>query len=241
VAVSIEDRDYRPGAIAQPTWANPAGRRFIWRRHEIENYLLHTRVVLELFHDFRAAGAAWANSLPGAEADVSALLRNLASPLLEDYAAEVLREELVRQVNAIGSLSFGPGRPAPVAGSPAPTQAQWLAALQHEATRLGQTCATVAAVPNLQPAAITARYTTLLGTFQDPDFLTTDEYLLNMGGKELLAALSRYLHSLGAPGPLVNRDELADGLLRVMAPTYQPNSLYQPDDFADLAAILRQY
>ena len=31
---------------------------------------------------------------------------------------------------------------------------------------------------------------------------------------------------------------LADGLLRVLVPIYQPNTIYQPDDFAELAVIL---
>jgi hypothetical protein len=241
VAIAVEDRDYHARSAADATWANRAGRSFIWRRHEIQNYLLHPQVVLELFNDFRAAGAAWANSLPAAVADVSALLRSLASLLLEDYAAAVLREEMVQQINAIGSLSFGPQRPTPAAGSPAPSQAQWLQALQQEATRLGRTCTDVASLPALQPAAFTARYTALLTTFQNPAFLTSDEYLIDMGGKELLAALSRHLHTLGAPGSLVNRDELADGLLRVLERIYQPNVIYQPDDFAELAAVLRQY
>jgi hypothetical protein len=168
VAVSIEDRDYRPGTTAHATWANSAGRSFIWRRHEIENYLLHPRVVLELFNYFRAAGASWAGSLPATEADVSALLRTLASPLLEDHAAAVLREDLVRQINAVGSLSFGLARPAPAAGSHTPRRAEWLPALHQEAARLGQTCTDVAALPALQPAAITASYTALLTRFQAP-------------------------------------------------------------------------
>jgi hypothetical protein len=62
-----------------------------------------------------------------------------------------------------------------------------------------------------------------------------------MGGKELLAALSRHLHALGAPGPSVKRDVLADGLLRLLEPIYRPNAIFQPDDFAELAAVLRQY
>jgi hypothetical protein len=240
VAVSVEDRDYGPATGAQSTWANHAGKRFIWRRHEIENYLLHSRVVLELFNDFRAASAAWANSLPATEADVSALLRTLASPLLEDYVAEVLREEIVQQINAIGSLSFGPQRPNPAAGLPVPGQAQWLPALQQEAIRLGGICTAVATHADLSSAAIASRYSALLSTIQNPAFLGSDSYLNDMGGKELLDALSRHLRSLGAPGAAVNRDVLADGLLRVLAPIYQPNTIYQPDDFAELAAILRQ-
>jgi len=108
VAIAIEDRDYRPRTAANATWANQAGKSFIWRRHEIENYLLHPRVVLELFNDFRAAGAAWAGSLPATEADTSALLQTLAGPLLEDHAAEVLKDELVRRINGIKSQFWSP-------------------------------------------------------------------------------------------------------------------------------------
>jgi hypothetical protein len=241
VAIAVEDRDYRPQTTANNSWVNQAGKSFIWRRHEIENYLLYPRVVLGLFEDFRATGAAWTNSLRANEPEVSALLRTLASPLLEDYAAEVLREEIVQQLNAIGNLSFGPPRPTPAAGSPVPSRAEWLPALQQEAIRLGQACAAVASHVDLAPAAIAVRYTALLSTIQYPAFLSSDSYLADMGGKELLDALSRNLRSLGAPGTAVNRDQLADELLRVLVPIYQPNTIYQPDDFAELAAILKQY
>jgi hypothetical protein len=60
-----------------------------------------------------------------------------------------------------------------------------------------------------------------------------------MGGHELLAALSRHLHSLGA-GARLNQQVLSDELLRVLDRIYQPNILFQPDDFAELAAILAQ-
>ncbi len=85
-----------------------------------------------------------------------------------------------------------------------------------------------------------ARYHAHLAQLQKPAFLTSGEYLSDMKGKDLLAALSRHLVRLGAPAAL-NRDALANELLRVLDQTYQPNSLYQPDDFDELAAILRQY
>lgn len=70
--------------------------------------------------------------------------------------------------------------------------------------------------------------------------MTSGAYLFDMEGKDLLAALSRHLAGFGASARL-NSDELADGLLRALERIYQPNSTYQPDDFAELAAILRQY
>ncbi|MBI1918952.1 MAG: hypothetical protein HYS12_30040 [Planctomycetes bacterium] len=241
VAISVEDRNYRPRGVAQPTWANLAGRSFIWRRHEIENYLLQPRVVLELFNDFRARlPLPWVAQLPATEMDVSALLQSLASSLLEDHAAGVLRDELVRHINGIGSVSFGPPRPAPAPGAHTLGQAQWLPALQQEASRLCQTCGSIAALPDLQAAAIAVRYGILLVGFQVPAFLTSGDYLIDIGGHELLAALARHLHNLGASGAL-NQSALANELLRVLARIYQPSTIYQPDDFAELGAILAQY
>src|SRR5438270_489153 len=50
VAISIEDRDYyRTQIEARVNWGNPQASEYIWRRHEIENYLLHPRVLLALF------------------------------------------------------------------------------------------------------------------------------------------------------------------------------------------------
>jgi hypothetical protein len=198
-------------------------------------------VVLALFNELRALpGLPWAVALPATEPDVDALLQKLATPLLQDHAARVLRDQIVQQINAIGSVSFGMARPVPPSGSHAPGQHQWLAALLHEATRLSQTCMTVAGLASLQGPSMTQQYNMLLNQYQHPTFLTSGDYLRDMGGHELLAALSRYLHALGA-GSSFSQQFLADELLRLLAQMYQPNTLFQPDDFAELAAILAQY
>ncbi len=241
VAVAVEDRNHRPFAVANATWANPASQSFIWRRHEIENYLLHPRVVLALFDELRTLpGLHWTVGLPASESDVDALLQALAAPLLADHAAEVLRDEIVEQINAVGSVGFGIARPAPPAGAHAPREPEWLAVLLQEATRLSQACTAVASLPPLQAAALTARYGALVAQYQQPAFLTSRDYLRDMGGHELLASLSRHLHSLGA-GARFSQQILADELLRRLDQMYHPNTLFQPDDFAELAAILAQY
>ena len=241
VAVAVEDRNHRPLAVANVTWANQAGRSFIWRRHEIENYLLHPRVVLALFNELRALpGLHWAVGLPASEPDVDALLQTIAAPLLADHAAEILRDEIVRQINAVGSVSFSMARPAPPAGAHAPGQPQWLAALLQEATRLSQACTAVAGLPPLQGPAMTARYHALVAQYQQPAFRTSGDYVRDMGGHELLSALSRHLHHLGA-GSRLSQQFLSNELLRLLAQMYHPNTLFQTDDFADLARILAQY
>lgn len=169
VAITVEDRDYRSRKTADDTWANQNAKGFIWRRHEIENYLLQPPVVLELFKDFRKAGSAWANSLPDTETDVSGLLQTLARPFLEDHTAELVKGEMVRLINVTGSLSFGPKRPI-LPGAHTCGQAQWVQALEQEAARLCQTCSAVAALPGLQPGAVTALYGFHLAQCKDPVF-----------------------------------------------------------------------
>jgi hypothetical protein len=241
VAVAVEDRDHRPLAVANATWANQAGRAFIWRRHEIENYLLHPRVVLALFNDLHTLpGLHWAVGLPASEPDVDALLQALAAPLLADHAAGVLRDEILQQINTVGSVSFSIARPPPPAGAAAPGQPEWLAALRQEATRLSQACTAVAGLQLLQDAAITARFGALVAHYQQPVFLTSGDYLRDLGGHELLEALTRHLRNLGA-GSRFSQRFLSDELLRLLDRMYHPNVLFQPDDFAELAAILAQY
>jgi hypothetical protein len=146
----------------------------------------------------------------------------------------------VRLINNVGSVRFGAARPATPAGAHAPGQSEWLAALLQEAARLSQACTAVAGLPDLQGASITARYHALVSQYQSPAFLSSGEYLRDMGGHELLAALCRHLRGLGA-GARFHSQFLSDELLRLLVPMYQPNTLFQPDDFAELAAILAQY
>lgn len=242
VAISVEDRDYyRTQAQAHAGWGNPAAKEYVWRRHEIENYLLHPRVVLALFDDYRSTGIPWSLPLPATEADGLALLQTVAAPLLENHAAEMLRVELLRHSTAGGSLQFGALKPPAPPGATVAGQAAWVPALQQEATRLCGVCAAAAAIPAFQPGAIAARYHALLLQFQAPAFLNSGSFLIEMGGHELMAALAARLRGLGAPAGFTDTF-LEDELLRVLTPIYQPGMLYQPDDdFAELAAILGQY
>ena len=227
-------------AQAHVEWGNPAAHEFYWRRHEIENYLLHPRVVLALFDDLRATGFGWAAALPTTEAGVLTLLQTVATALLENHAAEVLRVELLRHSVAGGNLQFGAIRPPAPPGATVAGQAAWVPALQQEAARLCASCTAAAGHPELQPAPIAARYQVLLAQFQAPAFLTSGTFLVDMGGHELMAALAAHIRGVGAPPGFTDRF-LEDELLRILIPIYQPGVIYNPDDFQELATILAQY
>src|SRR5580658_1448758 len=51
-ALSIEDRNHRPRSAADGTWSG-SDKNLVWRRHEIENYLLEPRIVDAAFESFR--------------------------------------------------------------------------------------------------------------------------------------------------------------------------------------------
>jgi hypothetical protein len=241
IALSIEDRNHRPRPEAEPTWANAGGTRFIWRRHEIENYVLEPAVVLELFEDYRRTlPPGWPQHLPTTLAAVSTLLQQIASALLEDHAAGAFCAELVLRINTAGNPNFGPTPPAIPAGAVAPGQADWLPVLQSEAARVCHDCLALSALAELQQVGVAARYAALVAQYQVPGFLTSGDYLIDIGGKELLRALLRHLRVLGAPARL-RREDLEDQLVQAAERVYQPNALYHPDDFAQLATILAQY
>jgi hypothetical protein len=79
-----------------------------------------------------------------------------------------------------------------------------------------------------------------LPQFQAPAFLTSGDFLIDMGGHELMAALAAHVRGIGAP-PGFTDPFLEEELLRILAPIYQPGAIYQPDDFLELAAILGRY
>lgn len=238
--IRVQDRDYfRTQTEADATWARTTATAFHWRRHEIENYLLDPKVLLTLFNDYLATAADWTSTLPSTEADVQMLLQTAAEPLIENHVGEILRVELLRCSTAAGSLQFGGSAAAP-AGRLIADQNSWINALQREAARLCAVCTAASGCPDLQPAAIEARYETLLIQYRDPAFLSTGNFLIDMGGHELMAALAAHFREIGAP-PHFSTTFLEDDLLEALDQIYQPGTLFQPDDFQELAAILGQY
>src|SRR5262249_39351578 len=82
-----------------------------------------------------------------------------------------------------------PPPPSPP-GAGVPGQAAWVPALQQEAARLCRVCTAAAALPEFQPAAIASRYQALLAQFQAPTFLASGDFLLDMGGHEMMTGVA---------------------------------------------------
>jgi hypothetical protein len=83
-AYSIEDRNYSSPQIVESRWI-PGGKRFMWSRHEIENYLLDARIVARAFETLRPDVNSWPVDFPSTTDEVSNLLNTLAGTVLEHY------------------------------------------------------------------------------------------------------------------------------------------------------------
>lgn len=236
IGLTIEDRNYRPRAEALTTW-DSGKPRLVWSRHEIENYLLHPRVLARGFERMQdAAGKSpWVRKLPRDEAVIFERLVVAARPMLDDHAARLLCFELYTETTRGNPADFRMMAPRPPPGARAAGRVDWLAALQREAERVRQACGRVCDLGSLDPASIEARYEGLLAEVHHPAFLTDGRFLSDMGGKELLRAFAMEVQRVDAPELTWSRDLDAE-LVEALADVYEPGTLFEPDDFDRLRA-----
>lgn len=162
IAHSIEDRNFQPIDRVEASWL--AGkRRQIWRRHEIENYLLHPSALVHFVtHQLPGCG------LPETGDAAIDLLIQIGKAHLEDHVGERIKHLWQQQVQGYG-LSFAPRRSA-AHGAPVPLRQQWCPDLEAECERLLGASQSVSSLPNLQPGQVTARYDELHGRLQADSF-----------------------------------------------------------------------
>ena len=73
---TIQDRDFRPPSEAEECYdPNYANRHFMWRRHELENYLIEPRVVANCFKRLQPHSKI---TLPETDDSVRHWIKNLA-------------------------------------------------------------------------------------------------------------------------------------------------------------------
>ncbi len=227
VVFSVEDRNYRPPVDAEATWQEADGRSFMWRRHEIENYLLEPVVLSRALSSLRAAAA-----LPQAEEEAEALLLRHARPMLERHAGLVLHAQL-REVKKSSRLKIELNDPRPPAG-PAGA-AEWLAAMQEEIARMKRDCIAVSALADLQPDAVRSRFDTILGEVKSAAYETVPTIPRELAGKQMLSAIATELGRLSAGR--ITRRLLEEDLLIGFEQAYSEGRYpHDTDEFAELRA-----
>ena len=226
----IEDRNFHSSEQAEETW-KPASRRFMWRRHEIENYLLDPCVIADAFQALQEDRVRGADDLPIDHQEVLQLLQDLSRPMLENHAGELTYWELVSSKNEIADtrLLRPNGRLRSGTDSPYPGRTEWLTYLNGECERLKQACRQVSEDTTFDDCIQT--YDLILSQIKRPDFLASERFFVDLDGHELMSALCSYVNRVGVAN--LSRHDFTLELLRALDRLYEPG-FFQPDDFAQL-------
>ncbi len=236
-AHSVQDRDFRPLVEIEQIWQRPNQKRWVWRRHEIENYLLDPRVVADVFRALKADGVRGTDTLADDSDAIFGLLQKLAQPMFEDHVGWLTYWDLVSRKRNVGDtrLLWPDPHLQSTSGSQYPGQAEWLHYLRSECVRLKEACERVSKDVTFDELDIVKMYEDNLSKVAHSDFLTSGRFLRDMGGKELMSALCSYVNQTGVPG--LSRSLLEEELLKALDRLYEPG-FFEPDDFAQLAGGL---
>jgi len=238
VCAHVRDRDYQPLSRAD-NWSVDDKRRFMWRRHEFENYLLQPEVVVTAMEHLAASvrdrpgrPPAWADALPRSVGEVEAAVGECAEAVRHIEALQMTIWGLVQDVNAVRRVQMQVP-PSPGAGGPGDPEA-CVAYLRSECARVRQVAQELADCDALDPAAAESAYCDQLAALSAPSY----PYLRDFGGRELLAGFHRWLAN--ARGASLRRDTLRRELADAVAIAYRAiPGLFDPDDFRQLAGGVR--
>ncbi|MEA3339515.1 MAG: hypothetical protein U9R15_06060, partial [Chloroflexota bacterium] len=236
-AHSVQDRDFRPLEEVEQIWQQPTQKRWVWRRHEIENYLLDPRVVADAFRALKADDVRGADVLPDNSDEALRLLQELAQPMLQDHAGWLTYWHLVSHKRDVGDtrLRWPDSSLQSASDSQYPGRTEWLGYLRSECVRLKEACERVSKDVTFDELDIVKMYQDNLSQVTHPDFLASGRFLQDMDGKELLSALCSYVNRAGVPR--LSRSTLEEELIGALDRLYEPG-FFEPDDFAQLAERL---
>ena len=236
-AYAIEDRNFQLATRVEEDWQKPNKKRWYWRRHEIENYLLDPRLVAHAFQEIQKVPIAqnFTEQLPNTESKALTMLQQLASPMLEDYAGQLACQQLNFYKGDTANTNLDcPQRPSgfvPSPSSPYPGQTEWLNYLQIECQRLKAAGQQLSNDSKFDLPNIEAEYDQHLAEINKPEFLE-QQFLVDMGGHELMSAFLRHIRQdIGMTR--LTYAALTDELIKALDALYQP-AFFEPDDFSEL-------
>jgi hypothetical protein len=233
-AYVVEDRDFRSSEEVEQIGQRSSPKRWVWRRHEIENYLLDPRLVADAFRALQAGHVRGADALPGDPDAVLRLLQELARPMLKDHTGWVTYWHLVsHKRNTEDTRLLWPDPPLqPAPGSSYPGHTEWLDYLCSECARLKEACRQVSEDITFDGPGIAKAYDRFLLQVTHPDFFASEQFLLDLDGHKLMSALRLHVNQAGVSH--LSRSDLETELLNALDRLYEPG-FFEPDDFAQLA------
>ncbi len=228
---TIQDRDFRPLSEAEECYSkNYAGRHFMWRRHELENYLIEPRVVANCFKQLQPHSKI---RLPDTEDSARHWIKNLARDLLEDQAGRQTAWELRRQLHdtfpTISSISQ-----ENAILSREGWQNRLITAMEEMRSQAQQFEGFV----QTTDADILQDYEANLQAFSEHSFLDKDKHLRDFGGHEMVQKVHQEAHINVSRYGI---QEFQTGLVESFVEEWNRDpSFLQPNDFDDLSAAIRR-
>ncbi len=234
-AFSIEDRDYEPLQKSVDRWNDPVEKSLIWNRHEIENFLLEPYVLQGVFDEYRSTvSAAWVNGLPSTIADCTILLHSAARKLFTHHIANLVCAELK---DLFQRATTGFQRPG---GDPfVKTPVEWQDDIFKETQRFQSECQTAITEPKFSQSYIQQSWGNWETIVTDPSFLDSNQFLIDMAGKQLLHAVFRETQPM--TGGKLQIKRFAKDLCDSFARNFQPGTCIPPDEMTELANRLRPF
>ena len=176
---TIQDRDFRPLCEAEECYSeNYVERHFMWRRHELENYLIEPRVVANCFKQLQPHSKV---TLPDTEDSASHWIKNLSRDLLEDQAGRQTAWELRHQLHDTFPITSSISQ-----GSAIQSREEWQNCLINEMKKIRSQAQQFEGFVQTTDADILQNYEANLQVFSEPSFLDTDRHLKDFGGHEMV-------------------------------------------------------
>lgn len=222
-AYSVEDRDYASTQEVEASW-RPASKRFMWHRHEIENYLLDPRVVATAFEALRPDVDSWPATYARTPDEISALLNHLCTEMLENHVGWLTYSTLVDDKR--GRVDTTISRPSPPLGARA-TRDHWLEYLAHECSRTKRDCTIFAGLEEFDEKHIGDVYDQLRA-----DCALRGRLPDEVGGHELMSSLLAHMNQNGISH--ISQSLFETELIKALDREYV-RGYFQPDDFGELA------
>jgi hypothetical protein len=231
IVFSVRDRNYSGVVVAAASWADPNGKELIWRRHEIENYLLEPEIV-------RLAANSLASGKPIVQDDAHAgeILVRIARSQAECHAGHVLRVEMESGFRSLTDRTdFNVPKNKQLFFRP-----EWVGALRRSFREFRRELLRRKRLRDMPTVEIRRRYDRILDAVRSPGYLSRMEFLRDFDGKRLLSGLIAELKPL--VGNALKRHTLETALVDALVKRYQDVGnpfRFVDDEFVNLANRLR--
>ena len=228
---TIQDRDFRSLSEAEECYSeNYTGRHFMWRRHELENYLIEPRVVANCFKRLQPHSKI---TLPETDDSVRRWIKNLARDLLEDQAGRRTLWELRQQLH-----NTFPTTSSRSQGDAILSREEWQNCLISDMRKIRSQARQFEEFVQTADTDIVQNYEANLQVFSEPNFLDRDGHLKDFGGHEMVQKI--YQEARINVRHYGLQDFQTDLVNSFVEEWNLDSSFLQPNDFDDLSAAIRR-